>query len=71
MCTNITLVAVHKLHGDWLQFPRSTAHFVKHFAMRKPTEEEAQAVGASLAALSLQRCQFSRRTDIALHIHGV
>jgi len=39
--------------------------------MRKPTGEEAQAVGASLAALSLQRCQFSRSTDIALHIKYV
>jgi len=41
-------------------FPRSEAHFVKHFAMRKSTGEEAQTVGASLAALSLQRCQISR-----------
>jgi len=28
--------------------------------MRKPTGEEAHAVGASLAASSLQRCQISR-----------
>jgi len=28
--------------------------------MRKPTGEEAQAAAASLAALSLQRCQISR-----------
>jgi len=43
-----------------LHFPRSAAHFVEHFAMRKPTGEKAQAVGASLPALSLQRCQISR-----------
>jgi len=43
-----------------LDYPRSAAHFVKNFAMRKPTGEEAKAVGASLAALSLQRCQISR-----------
>ena len=34
--------------------------------MRKPTGEEAQAV-----SLSLQRCQISRWTDIALHIQFV
>jgi len=39
--------------------------------MRKPTGEEAQAVGASLAASSLQRCHISRLTDIALHIQFV
>jgi len=39
--------------------------------MRKPTGEEAQAVGASLAALSLQRCQISRLADTALHIQLV
>jgi len=39
--------------------------------MRKPTGEEAQAVGACLAALSLQRCQTSCRIDIALHIRFV
>jgi len=60
MCTNITLVAIYKLHGDQLHFPRSAAHFVKHFAMRKAAGGEAQAVGASLAAVSLQRCQISR-----------
>jgi len=36
--------------------------------MRKPTGKEAQAVGASLAGSSLQRCQISCRIDIALHI---
>ena len=39
--------------------------------MRKPTAEEAQAVDASLAAWSLQRCQISRWTDKALHIQFV
>ena len=39
--------------------------------MRKPTGEEAKAVGASLAALSLQHCQISRWTDIALQIQFV
>ena len=36
--------------------------------MQKPTREEAQAVGASVAASSLEHCQISRWTDIALHI---
>ena len=39
--------------------------------MRKPTGEEAQAVGASLAALLLQGCHISRWTDIALYIQYV
>ena len=75
MCTNITLVAIYKLHGDQLHFSRSAAHFVKNFAMRKPTREEAQALskvdGASLAALPLQHFQISQWTDIALRIQFV
>jgi len=39
--------------------------------MPKPTGEEAQAVGASLAASSLQNCQINRWKDIALHIQFV
>jgi len=68
VCTNNTLVAIYKLHVDQLHFPYTTAHFVKNFTMWKPTGKEAQAVGASLAALSLQRCQISCWTDIVLNI---
>jgi len=58
VCTNITLVVIYKLH-EISCIPCSVAHFVKKFAIQKTTSEEAQALSASLAALSLQRCQIS------------
>jgi len=39
--------------------------------MRKQTGEEAQTVGASLAAPSLQQRQIRRWMDIVLHIQFV
>jgi len=45
VCTNVTLVVIHKLHGDKLCFPRLAARL-------KPTGEEAQAISAFLVALS-------------------
>jgi len=68
MCTNITLVAIYNVHGDQLHFPRSAADFLMHFAMRNPTGEEAQAVGASLVASSLQRCQISVHAVLESHL---
>jgi len=64
LLTNITYK--YYIGGDtqiaWrlLAFPTLSSSLCQELRNAKPTGEEAQAVDASLAALSLQCCQISR-----------